>query len=270
VWQIRSPESKRVSYLVGSLHMLTDADKTLPRVITDTYQLCDHLVFEVDTKTMTTNAWRRLFTRLACLPPEQHMERWLDAETSRRLHEYLDLSNRSTSRYEKLRPWYLAVTLLNEEYARYGGRDEFGVESQLQQMARRDGKRSSGLETPEDQYQLFSRMDRETEVKFLQMTLDEIGEVETFFDELRKEWRKGNLKALEQLLFREDQGYEKIFDLLIQKRNLQWMETIRSLPEKYGTAMIVVGVGHLVGENGLPSLLKERGFEVERMPLRSN
>jgi hypothetical protein len=154
---------------------------------------------------------------------------------------------------------------LNEEYARFGGRQEYGVDAQLEAMALRDGKKTGGLETPEEQFQLFSGLDRATEVRFLQRTLGEIGEVETFFNTLRREWRKGDLDTLENLLLSPDGDYGGLSPALFRERNLRWMETLDPLLRKEGAVLVVVGVGHVLGKEGLPALLERRGFTVRRV-----
>jgi uncharacterized protein len=265
VWEVKKPGSGEIFYLVGSVHMLTDADRKLPLLVDDVYRKSGQLIFEVDTRNKDSERVRRHFSKMAYLSGGQTVESWLDEPTLQKLRDYMELSGRSMGRYDRFRPWYLSVTLLNEEYARYGGRHEFGVESQLEQMARRDGKGVSGFETSEEQFRLFGQLDRATEVLFLQKALEEIGEVEDFFEALRKQWRRGDLKGLEGLLFNQAEAYSRVFTVLIKERNQRWVEEIESLSGVRTPVMIVVGVGHLLGEGGLPALLGQKGYVVKRL-----
>ena len=56
-----------------------------------------------------------------------------------------------------------------------------------------------------------------------------------------------------------------LYERLIAGRNRHWAETAApSAAEAPGeTTVVVVGVGHLVGPEGLPALLRGRGLEVE-------
>lgn len=54
---------------------------------------------------------------------------------------------------------------------------------------------------------------------------------------------------------------------LLYKRNREWLPKIEAyLPT--GGAFVAVGLGHLLGEHGLPTLLAKRGYTVERVTTR--
>jgi len=55
---------------------------------------------------------------------------------------------------------------------------------------------------------------------------------------------------------------EKYDDLLLNKRNKNWVEQLNTIM-KNESVFVAVGAGHLVGENGLVSLLKKEGYTVE-------
>jgi hypothetical protein len=54
-----------------------------------------------------------------------------------------------------------------------------------------------------------------------------------------------------------------IYQGLIRQRNLNWAQTLRKRMAGRGTTLVVVGVGHLIGPDGLPALLRAQGFAVE-------
>ncbi|MEZ5826045.1 MAG: TraB/GumN family protein [Geminicoccaceae bacterium] len=47
------------------------------------------------------------------------------------------------------------------------------------------------------------------------------------------------------------------------RRNSRWVEEISELMEGSGTALMVVGAAHLVGEDSVPTMLK-KGYSVTR------
>ncbi len=57
---------------------------------------------------------------------------------------------------------------------------------------------------------------------------------------------------------------EEIIKILLDKRNKNWIEDIEYLIEKDRT-FIAVGMAHLGGENGILNLLKENGYELQRV-----
>ena len=52
---------------------------------------------------------------------------------------------------------------------------------------------------------------------------------------------------------------------MIVDRNHSWLPKIDALLARRGRAFIVVGAGHVVGPDGLLTLLKAKGYTVEQM-----
>ena len=48
-------------------------------------------------------------------------------------------------------------------------------------------------------------------------------------------------------------------------RNMKWLPKVESFIGKDENYLVIVGVGHLVGEDGLVKLLKDKGHTVRRM-----
>jgi hypothetical protein len=58
--------------------------------------------------------------------------------------------------------------------------------------------------------------------------------------------------------------FPDLYELLIVKRNKNFASQIDGLLKGDGTALVAVGAGHLVGKDGVPTLLKSMGYTVER------
>jgi uncharacterized protein YbaP (TraB family) len=52
---------------------------------------------------------------------------------------------------------------------------------------------------------------------------------------------------------------------LITDRNRNWLPVIEAYQRKPQTRFILVGVGHLVGPDGLIEALKKRGYTVDKL-----
>ena len=55
----------------------------------------------------------------------------------------------------------------------------------------------------------------------------------------------------------------RLYRRLVTNRNRAWVATIEGLLKGSEQALIVVGVGHLVGPDSVPAMLRRRGFAVE-------
>jgi len=52
---------------------------------------------------------------------------------------------------------------------------------------------------------------------------------------------------------------------IFTQRNKNWVDQIEIEMNGSGTDFIAVGAGHLVGEDGVPAMLKARGYDVKRL-----
>ena len=92
-------------------------------------------------------------------------------------------------------------------------------------------------------------------------TFDETG---YFFDV----WENGDTELFESLSvegLNNSPALAYMYDKLVIERNTNWMPKIEEFLADEYTYFIVVGAGHLVGEEGLIILLDEAGYTVEQL-----
>jgi uncharacterized protein YbaP (TraB family) len=49
---------------------------------------------------------------------------------------------------------------------------------------------------------------------------------------------------------------------VVQQRNARWVQALLARLKGSGETVVVVGMGHLVGPDGLPAQMRARGYEV--------
>ena len=54
-----------------------------------------------------------------------------------------------------------------------------------------------------------------------------------------------------------------LYARLVTERNERWIAELKTRMDGSGSTVVVVGVGHLVGEDGLPARLRALGYSVE-------
>lgn len=74
-----------------------------------------------------------------------------------------------------------------------------------------------------------------------------------------------DLARIEALYFDSELGNdEKENDRLVLRRNLNWIEKlVKMMPER--SCLVCVGAAHLIGQQGLLQLFRDRGYTVEPM-----
>ena len=87
-------------------------------------------------------------------------------------------------------------------------------------------------------------------------------------NDMMSAWRDGDEESLSRLLTREftaDERLLPVYQKVILDRNhsmAQWLDTRMS---SGGDVFAVIGAGHVVGAEGLPALMRARGYRVERI-----
>jgi uncharacterized protein YbaP (TraB family) len=152
----------------------------------------------------------------------------------------------------RARPWY-ALILLNRLSAPTTESMDLG----LAKIARARTLPVEGLETPEDQMRALDSV----------VTIDDLAQairtrkaMTCAYDGLLGAYAAGDLAALEPMLV-----IPRTAEPMLWARNRRWLPAIERYLGDRG-AFIAVGLGHLLGEQGLPALLGKAGYTVERAP----
>jgi uncharacterized protein len=84
---------------------------------------------------------------------------------------------------------------------------------------------------------------------------------------LEQAWLNGDLARLGPGLVGEMKANNPaLYQALLKRRNEAWAETLsRELAVGSKVELVNVGALHMVGDDGLPALMKARGYSVERV-----
>ena len=152
----------------------------------------------------------------------------------------------------------LGVVALNQQ----GASVDSGVERILAGAAPTAARKA--FETSTQQIAFFADAPLADQLASLEDTLEQLDEDPGFYDRLIAAWARGDTAALVTMgLTPMKQVSLYLYDQLIVQRNRRWADTIASRMAGSGETVIVVGVGHLVGPDSVPALLRARGFTVE-------
>ena len=79
-------------------------------------------------------------------------------------------------------------------------------------------------------------------------------------------WRSGDAEGLSEP-FVEDMKVETpaLYDSLLLQRNLKWVPQVDRMLKDADTEFVLVGVAHIIGENGLLDLLSQKDYEVNQL-----
>jgi len=257
VWKI-SDSSGKVLYLGGSIHALSSTDYPLPPEYGRACDASSHLVFEVDPKDMGT-AGKNL-VKAGEYPSGDSLKKHVDPRTYDYMRRFFGALNVPESKFSKLRPWFIAFMLQAPQL--HGLSPDLGVEGFLKKRVRAKPKPISGLETLPESIQTFSGLsDRQSEAMLL---VTFIPSARGAPGQLKDAWRKGDADKVWTITTGMLADVPSIADRVITRRNHNWLPKIDALLQGDETCFVVVGAGHMGGPDGVLSLLRQRGYTVER------
>lgn len=258
-WVVSDADSTMV--LFPTIHILPKKIRWQTDGLVADLEAANDVWFELEPSEMQNQALMQRLSAEYGLSPERPLSERLDRETYQRFAETARGLGLDPARLDPFRPWLAAITLSVTDLVRDGFTPGAGVEAVLSAMVPEDKHR--GLETAEEQLGFFAALPPEVEVAFLRQTLEEIGESAGELRALARSWAAGDISELETMMIESIRDVsEELYVKLLVERNRAWADRLERELEGEGQDFVAVGGGHLVGEQGLPQLLAERGYNV--------
>ena len=259
----------QTSYLFGTIHVGAKSFYPLPPEVSQALAGASQLVLELDTR--ANEAYQRALVKHANYPPGARIQDHVSADTMARLTAALHGVGVTVASVSHLKPWLLANFLMGLELERSGFERSNGNEVFLLAQAQARGTKVAELESADYQLALFDTMGDADAERYLREALVELSDGTS----LRKAkatiaaWTSGNHAALDALIPDAVNGGRVMSDftrrILLGKRNPEMAESIEGFMQGGKTTFVGVGLLHLLGADGLPRLLSQRGFQVDRV-----
>ena len=202
-------------------------------------------------------------------PSADAVARVLDAPRAARLTRQVELACLPPAALDTLRPAIRVATLLVLKARNDGLYLDFGIDSMLAGMAMGMKKSILALETAQDQLLLLAGRNEEEERRIVDSALEELesGKSRPHMIEMMQAWASADLDKLNaypkwcQCMDKPD---DKAFmKRMLDDRNVLMARKIDRLHEGGQRVFAGVGVLHMIGEQGLPALMRAQGYRVE-------
>jgi len=263
LWKVRGDHNR--VYLLGSIHVLSKQAYPLKPVLEHAFDDADKVVFEIDLSRFTHKRFGQEFSRTAFYPAGQSLSKKLTPQTIELLHDLLPLYGLSLKKVEHLKPWFLAEALSSRTLEMVGLSDRLGIDLYFYGKAKAAGKPVLGLETLRDQAEIFDRFTDEQNEQYLLSTLSGLPAYAEMIRQLIDAWKDGNVQMLDRLLNQDRRADPATHDVLFSRRNSKWLPEIERFAHENGNYLIIVGAGHLVGDDGIVAQLRQAGYSVRQL-----
>ena len=266
LWKVS--DANNSLYLLGSFHMLKTSDYPLAKSTDLAFDDAEQLYFELSPEEMNNPALGQKMAQAAMRTDGKTLQQNLSAETWKKFEASAAKNNLPAANFQGFEPWFVALILSVTEMQKIGLNPALGLDKYFMERAAKAGKPAKGLETGDSQIAIFDGMSVKQQEQFLQDALDESADMKKKIDELHSTWRNADDKALFNIMAREmSQKYPELYQTINLDRNKAWLPKLDAMlkDNDKDDVMVVVGSLHLIGDDGVIKMLKNKGYKVERL-----
>jgi uncharacterized protein YbaP (TraB family) len=260
MWKVEGDAG--AAYLLGSLHVLTPEWYPLNATINKAFAESKVLVEEVDIDETTDPAQMMSALMKAMLTDGKTLDQVIAPDV------YAEVTKRAAKvgmpmmAINRMKPWLVAITLTAPVLQAAGFKPELGVDRHFYDRAVGSSMKRQALETLQYQLDRFDEMPLPLQEKFLKSTMSDLDNEVSSIKEMAQAWSFGDVAAIEKFTLTALKEAPELYQRLLIERNTNWIPQVESCIRQNAGCFIVVGAAHLVGPDGLPSLLAKKGYKV--------
>ena len=266
VWIVKDKNSRMI--LFGSVHVLPagpqgQAPGWMPPALSLALTKAQDIWFELPFDPAAAAQVSQLAMAKGMLPPGQSLSSQISPEGRERLTRIALRVGFRPDQLDRFQPWLAEASLAVAAFQLDGASGKDGVE---QILSARLGPKVArkAFETPQEQIGFLASASPAEQLASLEETLRQIDEEPEAYRDLVQAWMDADLASLDREALEPVRNLTPgLYQTLIRQRNLNWTQTLRKRMAGRGTTVVVVGVGHLIGPDGLPAMLRAQGFSVE-------
>lgn len=261
VWIVRDKDSELVIF--GSVHLLPPGVDWRPPALTQALKRADDVWFELPIDPSTEALTQQLAAQLGVLAPDQSLIKMLPEADAQRLMRVAAKYGVDLAVVDRLKPWLADIALSAAAYKKAGADGQDGVEKAVAAAVPAAAQRRA-FETAREQIEILAGASEKDQLASLSETLQEMEDRPDEFDVLVRAWMAGDVAALDkEALAPLRTASPALFRRLVSDRNARWTQTLDARLKGKGRTVVVVGMGHLIGPDGVPARLRALGYRVE-------
>lgn len=259
LYKVSSLKNEHSSYIFGTMHVMSENNFYFPKAIEDHLLECDALCMEVKEISKQSIKPELLFDSNKPLQDYCTNRQWDSiiswAETNL-------LMNRSSfeANFQFAKPFILLQFMLQNSLPSAHKSHEI----ELEKIASENEIDQYGLETVEEQLNLFNKIDYPSQISMLMKQLAELKNSKEEFNKMEKFYASQNMDSL--CILTDTTIFDDFREELLINRNIRWILKMKPLMRKKDV-FFAVGAGHLCGDEGVIQLLKNEGYLIEAIKL---
>lgn len=260
LYEIANADGAVEGWMIGTIHALPDGTQWRTPAIAAAVNEADVLVAEIAALDDQAGL-AATFAALGHTPEMPPLEQRVTDDLKPALSTLLDNGGLDPNQFNATETWAAALTLAQIDA---DGDPANGVDRAL--IREFAGRPVHELEGAKAQLSIFDRLPESDQRDLLAAVVSGSEGSKTQADKLRRAWRMGDTAALEQASRTGILADPDLREALLVQRNRDWVAAIIPRLKAEPKPLIAVGAAHLVGPEGLASLLQAQGYRVQRLP----
>lgn len=274
-YKISDDNTDATIYLLGSIHAADDTAYPFSDSIMSAFNNSEYLAVEVDTVELTSNfdAQIKLAQKLM-YSDGTTIKDALGEELYQDMVELLKSKNLYSSLYDSYKPAFFESLFENAFIEEAGMDANKGIDMYFLNTAKENNKKILEVETADFQYNLLLSNPLELDIMMLEDYVYNYDDGVSDIKELYNAWKSGDITLLEEMLYEDyddDLTEEEIMLIdnynqsLITDRNYGMVKALEGYFKEEKNVFCVVGLGHVIGEEGIISLMEKKGYKIEKI-----
>jgi uncharacterized protein len=262
LWKVQA--GAKVLYLAGSVHALGADSYPLSAAYESAFKAAGTLVEEINLAEAEQMAAAPMLLAKGLYTDGRTFESAVGKDTATLVATRLKGTGIPMEMIRTMKPWMVMLLITAFEAQKAGLDASLGLDKYFFDKARAAGKPVLALETAESQIDRFDKMPDSLQEQMLRSTLSELEAQRDSIAAMIGAWRNGDAATLEKMSLSSFDGYRGAYTSLIVERNNNWIPQIEACMTKPQPCFVVVGAAHLIGPDGLLTLLKKKGYKIEQ------
>ncbi|HEY1773390.1 MAG TPA: TraB/GumN family protein [Gammaproteobacteria bacterium] len=263
LWRVSKGDA--VIYMAGSIHVLRPSDYPLPDVMESTFKASAGLVEEIDLSHFDPESAQLQMMQMGSYPDGQSLATQLPPDLYRRVTELAKEQKVDMAMINPMKPWLASIVLLDNQLMKQGFDATSGVDIHFADEAETLHKPVTGLETAQFQLGMLAKLPDQAQQAMLVQSLEDASGADKEMQTMMDAWRRGDTGMLDKELQTEFGPYPDIYRAILVQRNRSWIPKLEAMATSGKQYFVVVGALHLIGADGVLTLLQKDGYKIEQL-----
>lgn len=257
LWKITGKNLSRPSYLFGTIHLICRTDYLWTKAMDTTFLNADKVCFEMalDDPSLMVTAAAGVMDKSG-----KKLKDYFTEEQYSIVSQYVrDSMGMDIAMFEQMKPAAFQMMLGTNTTA--GCDDQVSYEDSMMVIARKLHKGVLGLESVQEQLAVLETIPVKEVVKDIMEFIQHPKNDDKEYQQMVNAYKQQDLMTLFSIINSvKESGAD--MSAFLDERNKKWVPRMEGMM-KDSSIFFAVGAGHLVGEKGVVSLLKRKGYTVE-------